>query len=209
MQLPDTEKIYNIELYPLKLGDLLALNLQTNLSKVEMVLYQVMGKSSENTTLEYIQWQSQKFNAGSTSLMETFNLKPECMQVILMQNNTANLRSDRSHLDHYRLILDGEDCTNRDIVVRNRASRPLHNDRMYISFQNMNLQLKHLDGETLIPTSFNNRPLTLGAQDTLILCQPTPLTPAYKQLDVNLYSDGLNLLNVGILYMGNRQELKL
>lgn len=174
--------------------------LSTSIVEVEMVLYSRKVSIKGSQQINYVTVQSQRFNMSGNNHQDTFTLEPECFNVMIMQPNSNNLLSDASSLTNYRLRLDGEDLTNRDVTVEIN-NRQLHNDRLFMTLQNARIPIKTLDSYNPQPERYREAKsdILTHSNNTVYPCNPVPFTERNKMLQVRLQGSGA-LNNDAILF---------
>jgi hypothetical protein len=203
------QSLTEIRCHGVSLGALATpLTVSTTLDKVEMSLYQVMGQKSNVQEVEFIKWESNKFNMSGNSHSDSYMLKPECVNMFLMMPE-ADLRATPSTVSTYRMRLDNEDLTNRDVNIAVN-DRTLHNDRLYMSYNNLRIPFKNLNSLAIRPEDWNatQQAKQSNAENVLVISNPIPISDNYKQLQVDIQATG-NLVSTGILYTANQNVIKL
>jgi hypothetical protein len=106
-------------------------------------------------------------------------LEPNCYNVwTCFPDDLDDLRSNMERITNWRLRLDGEDLTNRDVV----KDGPLDFDRTSMTMLNGGRQLKSLIG--VIPDdNTQSETETFSGPVAKMICNPVPITDLRKQLD--------------------------
>lgn len=119
---------------------------------------------------------------GLTRFRKTYFLEPECYNVWTMfPDDDDDLRSNTERITNWRLRLDGEDLTNRDVV----KGSPLDLDRISMTMLNGGRQLKSLMG-VLVDDNTQSEQNTFSLAEARMICNPVPITPQRKILDFTI-----------------------
>ena len=174
--------------------------LSTSIVEVEMVLYSKNMTTKGSQQIDYITTQSQRFNMYGNDHQDTFELEPNCFNFMIMQPSLSALVSNRNNLTNYRLRLDGEDLTNRDVTV-DKQNRQLQNDRLNMTFQNAGIPLRTLNSTNPQPLRYRTLKTQIlnNSNDIVYPLNPVPLTERNKMLQVRLQGTGA-LNQDGILF---------
>lgn len=158
----------------------------------EIVLRKVGNPGPLPSVFEYETYTVEEFNGNqSTSLSRMFQVENNCKNLYIMFPN--NLYSINRNIDKFRLRVNNEDLTDRDVHVQSatRDNRdPLYYDRIAMSLSSSGLKLKNLlesvpnntakDSSSDIYQDRNNR--------LLLVCNPLQLSDREKLLQVNIDS---------------------
>lgn len=142
--------------------------------------------------LNYFEFSTEEHNAnGVKNFQRQFQIEPESVNVYLARN-TNGLQVDKGDVSKWRLRLDNEDLTNRDVPVNS----PLSRDRVQMCLTNSNRVLKSItergqgseaNADSLI-NSYNK-----ADNDCLMICNTVPQKPQEKLLQVNIDSNTASL----------------
>ena len=119
---------------------------------------------------------------AQTSFRKQYFVEPECYNVwTCFPDDEDDLRSNTSRIKSWRLRLNGEDLTNRDVVKFSN----LDQDRLSMSMLNSGRRLKSLMG-ILPDDSTQSEQDTFSAKECRMISNPVPITAERKQLDFSI-----------------------
>lgn len=173
-----------------------ALTASLNISEVELVLCKTepspdMKNMMSNAVYEYSTFTDEPFSIPAlTEFHKHVQLEPTCQAVVLVRPD-ANMVSATNNLERYRLKLNDDDMTNRDVDVL----KPLYWDRIMAAWTSMGYPLKSLD-----PAN--------GNVNAVFVATPVPLTEGMKFLELNLYGGG-GLTSNARLYKSVKRAYRL
>lgn len=147
----------------------------------EIVLYQ----NTEFPDIDEFEWTTftneEDFASNVINFSRQYHLESNAINLYVMfpkgGNNNSDLKSKNDDVQYYRLRVDNEDVTNRDVYINTLSSisngdnfsDPLHYDLLHRTFLNSGKQLKNLYEEAprqrrekLSQTYQNNKLLVLG-----------------------------------------------
>jgi hypothetical protein len=143
----------------------------------------------DNDALQFTTYTLEQDNAnGSTSFIKTYELEPECKNVFICFGN--NIVSDSAGITDYRLSIDNNDLTDRNVVMGSRE----HKSLIQKFFDNSGRPLRRIK-----ETVFNNTSITDPAHEAgvfEVIAFPVPITEGEKLLQVEINSGGLNALSI-------------
>lgn len=152
--------------------------------------------SASPNQIDYLTFTTEEYNAGDQPFMnKIFEIEPECVNVFLMQNDPehpSNLLSVNTLLTSYRLRIDGNDVTDRDVNINLPTSNPyavdpLHYELLNRTFLNAGFPLKSLESASFSRSDDEQSLRLKKAENQIVLiCCPTPMTANTKKFQVNL-----------------------
>lgn len=132
-------------------------------------------------------------------------LEPECYNVwITFPDDDDDLRSNMENISNWRLRLDGQDLTNRDVV----KDSPLDYDRTSMTMLNGGRQLKSLIS-SLLDDNTQSETETFSGAESKMICNPVPITNDRKQLDINIDAVDETGINKIILFKEVSKTIKM
>jgi len=136
--------------------------------------------------LTYSTISTEEDNGNSlTSFRKTYFLEPNAYNLWCVLPDADNdLQSNLANVTDWRLRLDGEDLTDRNII----KGSPLDDDRVAMTMLNGGRMLKSL--VNAIPKDDTQNKDTWTLAQTKMLCNPIPLTAQRKILDVTINATG-------------------
>lgn len=171
---------------------------------------EVVGAKPEKINeLTYLTWTTQEENAGSQQFFsKAFQIEPTCVNVLTMLVGAQGTPlSNNINVSSYRLRVNQEDVTDRDVVVQKLINNPtysacyfddtLHYSLLYKTFGNASIPLRNY---TMIAMSRDGQENAIHKADDdagggkygvptnrlMIMGCPTPMTPTTKELQVNI-----------------------
>ena len=175
-----------------------------NISEVELVLCKTepspdMKNKMSNSVYEYSTFTDEPFSIPALNeFHKHVQLEPTCQSVLLVRPND-NMVSESNNLERYRLKLNDDDMTNRDVDI----FQPLYWDRIMASWVSMGYDLKSLD----IVNGDNGANPPVPFLSTFV-ASPVPMTEGMKTMEINLYGGGALTSNAR-LYKSVRRAYKL
>jgi len=159
-------------------------NLAFSINKVEIVLKKYINPLPAMPSLTYRTFTTEEVNGfpiGNYSKM--FYLEPECVNLFILFPGIAEnqLVSVEDPALSYRLRVDNEDLTNRDVVV----NTPLYFDRINMTFNNAGKDFK-LKNLRMTNNAVSSRPVDSITNKLMMICTPVPPTQKEKLLQVNI-----------------------
>lgn len=134
--------------------------------------------------LSYTEFSTEEHNCnGVQNFQRMFECEPECMNLYIMKADAV--LSFQGDLSNWRLRSDNVDLTNRKIV----AHSPLALDRVLMTMENSGKKVDNLNerGHATHVLMANSSSYYQQAADNLVLvCNPLPITPRPKQVQVNM-----------------------
>lgn len=110
-------------------------------------------------------------------------LEPECYNLwVCFPDEDNDLGSNMTDITNWRLRLDGEDLTNRDVV----KNSPLDYDRISMTMLNGGRQLKSLIGSIAIDDSQSEIETFSDTSEAKMICNPVPITSVRKLIDFSI-----------------------
>ncbi len=151
----------------------------------EIVLVQLPKASSDIDVIEYSTFSTEETNGNNLeSFQNVYQVEPACDGVVIAFPETGDLISRLAGLTSFRLRLDNEDLTDRDVA----RDSPLYYDRINMTLTNFRMRMKNLyqnNGETS-----GDWEETYGEENLDINSIMSPLVqkaqPFAKQLQVNI-----------------------
>ena len=136
--------------------------------------------------LTYSTISTEEDNGNSlTSFRKTYFLEPNAYNLWCVLPDADNdLQSNLANVTDWRLRLDGEDLTDRNII----KGSPLDDDRVAMTMLNGGRMLKSL--VNAIPKDDTQNKDTWTLAQTKMICNPLSLTPQRKILDVTINATG-------------------
>lgn len=174
-------------------------------TKAEMITFKSDMQYVLQKPFTFRTFSTEQYRAdGVNELRRMFDVEPNCDNMFVMFPDGGDLVSKNSHLDTYRIIVDGDDVNTRDVEfgvnvgVKNRDV--LYFDNLSKALINSNdsngnfRELKNLnelnyclvnDREIVNRASANTQLVMIGT--------PLPLTPRQKLVQLNVKADGNNI----------------
>lgn len=162
-------------------------------TSAELVLHKYNQKPANMPTVQqYRTFTTEQFDAqGSNNFKRIFEVEPEAMNLLVLQNN-REVSSTTPDFKDYRISINNVPTTDRNVLFHG----PLYKDKLVSTMTNMNLPLKNLFEENLI---LNNESIDKRDGDNVltVIGEPLPMTNNLKlvQLEINTTS-GVNKLNL-------------
>ena len=153
-----------------------------NISTASIVLRKLNKSPAGPAKLNYMAISTEQFTGMNQQYFQRmFQLEAQAVNVIIMFDNpSANaIQSNNDNIVSFRLRLDGEDLTDRDVkcAVGNRS--PLYYDRLAMTLLNGNYRLKcGLEKSESLGT--------VPEKNLTLICNPIPLTQSDKLLQLNI-----------------------
>ena len=165
-------------------------NATLDVTRAELVLKKVANPPKPPNQLSYMSWSTEQINGNaSTNFQRMFSIEPSAVNVMLMFPKN-DLFSQNTDLQSYRLRLNNEDLTNRDISVASPRD-PLYYDRLGMSLLNAGYPFSNAYEQNL---NCNANPTDGGATISdyklTLVSNPLPITAGDKLLQVNLTLNG-------------------
>ena len=160
----------------------------------ELVLLKLNKMSSEFDEIEYSTFSTEQDNGNNLkSFQKQYQIEGDADCVVVAFPSADNeLLSINQHIIDYRLRLNNDDLTDRDIELES----PLHYDRINMSMTQMNLKLKNLSENR---GTVKDMDLFTNLQDSEVqqqsIMSPLVQTPNEKLLQVNINTDPANGVN--------------
>lgn len=162
----------------------------------EIVVVALPKTSSDIDVIEYSTYSTEETNGnGLTSFQNQYSVEPACDGVVIAFPDATELISNNKHIKDFRLRLDNEDLTDRNVGVES----PLYYDRINMTMTNFKMKMKNIyqnNGQT-----DDNWGGTYGEEDLDIVSIMSPLVqktqPFDKQLQVNIDAT-LNAPSAGV-----------
>ena len=131
---------------------------------------------------------------GLTRFRKQYFLEPECYNVwTCFPDADDDLRSNTENITKWRLRLDGEDLTNRDV----EKGSPLDYDRTSMTMLNGGRQLKSLIS-VMVGDNTQNEAVVFSLAEAKMICNPVPITPMRKHLDYSIDATGSGVNKITI-----------
>jgi hypothetical protein len=152
----------------------------------EIILVQLPKSSSDIDVIEYSTFSTEETNGNNIeSFQNMYMVEPHADGVVIcFPDLVSDLVSNNKALESYRLRLDNEDLTDRDVFV----NTPLYYDRISMALSNFRMRLKNIYGNN--GSSKNDWQQTYGEEnfDVKVIMAPLPQKdqPFDKMLQVNL-----------------------
>ena len=171
----------------------------------ELVVTQLAPQNvqpDDGKPIQYTTFETEEFTqTGTNSLNRMFECPPNCSNLFIFNSGRAagdtvgNIVSAQQRFTNYRLRVDNEDTSDRDIFLKTSGTDdlcsfpdPLHVQKQIVSLRNSRKPVKNLSDRR----AFNNYNQAYYAgkyvEDTFMIGQVLPLTPNPKQVQVNLSS---------------------
>lgn len=170
----------------------------------ELVLTKVMSPSKSSPSITYSEFSTEEHNAnGVQRFQRQFQLEPEAFNVYIMRNSLAangGIFSRAADVTQWRLRMNNEDLTNRNILIRT----PLAYDRLNMTLANTGDKLHNLNERgrnmAIADDAADNNIVQYqkANQQQLIIANPLYVTPTEKMLQVNITSTTASLRNMCI-----------
>ena len=158
-------------------------NNSITINKVELVAYKNNEVSEGPVDIQFSSFNTQSDAYPQlASLNRQYFLPANCMNVII--SSAKPIYPDATNLSSYRLSLDNEPITNRDVEVKSG----LHYDLLNRTFLNMGRQLRN-NKEKLVKNN-NTEDENAGNLDVRIIACPVPLQARQTQLGLELNGTG-------------------
>jgi hypothetical protein len=158
--------------------------------RAELVLKKVANPPKPPNQLSYMSWSTEQINGNaSTNFQRMFSIEPSAVNVMLMFPKN-DLFSQNTDLQSYRLRLNNEDLTNRDISVVSPRD-PLYYDRLGMSLLNSGYPFSNAYEQNLnCNADSSDGGVTISDYKLTLVSNPLPITSGDKLLQVNLTLDG-------------------
>ncbi len=203
---------------------------QLQIALAECNVAEIVGQKPEKINqMTFTTWSTEEMNAGGQAFFsKAFIVEPECANVLCMLvGSRGSMLSNNILVDSYRIRVNGEDVTDRDVEVQksiaqgdpvanadydeNYFDSTLHYDQLVKTFLNMNYPLKNYTQIAMSRDGQNNIIHIAKAIDEggkygvetnrlLILAAPTPITPTSKEVQININCRGDGVIENVILF---------
>lgn len=184
--------------------DAVLTNAKIEICQAEIVLRRLSNAVKPPSQLNYMTWSTEEYTTDAQlNFQRMFQLEPEAVNVLLMfpdPSNGGDILSNHSHAQSFRMRLNNDDLTDRDIKLYqgngfSAVHDPLHYDRLNMTLQNAGYPLGCLQEQNLDATE---QPNTNANYPLLIVGNPVPQTQNEKLLQFNMISatTGLSRLNL-------------
>jgi hypothetical protein len=174
-------------------------NFEFNCNSGHLILEEVTGASDTPSEIQYTEYVSQyNTTAAVRNFQKQFQIEPECINLLIM--NGGSHLSRKNNVTNWRLRLNNEDLTNRGVTYHS----PLSLDRLGMTFNNSNMPLNNLNELfQTVPTDGSVFPTIqvsyAATNQTLIICNPLPITEGSKMVQLNVNSSGVDITEI-VLY---------
>lgn len=144
--------------------------------------------------------------SSTGNVRRNYDIEPNCNSVFIMPTR-ADLISEAPRLNRYRLRLNNEDLTDRDVIMGNNSTVAANHTKnptclyynslletltnMGLSFKNYNEQQFILPNDSV--ANSDRRFENVRRPGTTVIMANTPITNNYKLLQVNMESDAANI----------------
>lgn len=184
--------------------DAVLTNAKIEIFQAEIVLRRLSNAVKPPSQLNYMTWSTEEYTTDEQlNFQRMFQLEPEAVNVLLMfpdPSNGGDILSNHSHAQSFRMRLNNDDLTDRDIKLYQGSGfsavhDPLHYDRLNMTLQNAGYPLGCLQEQNLDATE---QPNDNANYPILIVGNPVPQTQNEKLLQFNMISatTGLSRLNL-------------
>lgn len=153
----------------------------------EITLQSSSEKVDMSSGLTYTTITTEEDNGNSLTLFrKQYFLEPECYNVwTCFPDDVDDLRSNTERISKWRLRLDGEDLTNRDVL----KGSSLDLDRISMTMLNGGRKLKSL--LQVIPDDNSQSEVsTFSLPEAKMICNPVPITAQRKLIDYSIDASG-------------------
>ena len=150
----------------------------------EIVLKKLAKDKSDFSTIEYSTFSTEQTNGnGLVNFQRQFQVEAEADAVIVAFPDAASdLLSQNDQLVSWRLRLDNDDLTDRDIDTLSA----LHYDRVNMTMSQMRITLRNLRENQMLTDNNLSAAATDEASATTILANPLNQSPQEKLLQLNI-----------------------
>tara|TARA_R110002153_G_scaffold185499_1_gene338593 strand:- start:6232 stop:7773 length:1542 start_codon:yes stop_codon:yes gene_type:complete len=134
--------------------------------------------------LSYTEFSTEEHNCnGVQNFQRMFECEPECMNLYILKADS--ILSFEGDLQSWRLRSDNIDLTNRKV----ESHSPLALDRVQMTMENSGKKVDNLNErahETHIVRADSSEYYKLADKSLVMVCNPLPITPRAKQVQVNM-----------------------
>jgi hypothetical protein len=159
----------------------------------ELVLKRLAKTSSDFDTIEYSTFTTEQDNGnGLTTFQKQYQVEGDSDAVVVVFPDTEDDSQSISDVEQFRLRLNNDDLTDRDVQVQS----PLYYDRINMSMTQMGLRLKRLNQQN---GTANFKELDIALQGEFIqsvIMNPLVQTPSEKLLQVNTQGGAVNAITL-------------
>ena len=160
-------------------------------STLEINLAEVIIKRVGNPvgvdTIMYDTFSTEQTNGNSlTSFQNQYQIEPDATNVLIAFPDGSDLISVNEDIQSFRLRLNNEDMTDREIDV----DSPLYYDRLNMTFGNMGYRLKNLHQNCGASDKDYNDAYDQTEVKTVLIANPLFQTDREKYLQVNIDAQG-------------------
>tara|TARA_R110000803_G_scaffold85714_2_gene152006 strand:+ start:3722 stop:5224 length:1503 start_codon:yes stop_codon:yes gene_type:complete len=164
----------------------------------DIVLRKVSNVPKMSDEITYKEFSTEEHTAGGVqNFQRQFQVEPEAINLYVVKADEQNSVNGANGITSYRLRIDNEDATDRDVVYRS----PLYYDRLNTTFINGNNQVENLNEESreIDATVRTTTEYYRQANKNLVMvCNPMPMTPSEKLVQVNITSGAATLKNINL-----------
>ena len=169
-----------------------------NCDNASLVLYK-LGNPPKVGEITYTEYSTEEHTAGGvTNFQRQFQCEPEAMNLYIFKADEQHSKNEPNGIQNYRLRIDQEDATDRDVVYRS----PLYYDRLNATLNNSKHSVENLDEESREIDVANTRTTQAYYQQAnkslVCVANPLPITPTEKLVQVNIVSAAATLNNVNL-----------
>ena len=160
-------------------------------STIEINLAEIIVKRVGNPvgvdTIMYDTFSTEQTNGNSlTSFQNQYQVEPDATNVLIAFPDGSDLISVNEDINSFRLRINNEDATDREIDV----DSPLYYDRLNMTFGNMGYRLKNLHQNYGASDQDYDDAYDQSEVDTVLIANPLFQTDREKYLQVNIEASG-------------------
>lgn len=162
-----------------------------SIDNAELVLEKNMNPPTEmSDELSYTEFSTEEHNCnGVQNFQRMFECEPECMNLYILKADA--ILSFQGNLQNWRLRSDNVDLTNRKV----ESHSPLALDRVQMTMENSGKKVDNLNERghsTHIVRADSSAYYQQVADNLVMVCNPLPITPRPKQVQVNMTNSQAN-----------------
>lgn len=172
----------------------------------EIVLRKLNAAPAAPSKLNYMAITTEQFTGQPQQYFQRmFQLEPQAVNVYIMFDHpdVNDIQSVQDNIKEFRLRLDNEDLTDRQVLAQlNNSSKfrsPLYYDRIAMTLLNGNYQLKSLveDIQGVVKRNINQ---TLNSRRITMIANPVPVSQSEKMLQLNIETSDENGVGKMVLF---------
>lgn len=175
----------------------------------EIVLRKLNAAPPAPSKLNYMAITTEQFTGQPQQFFQRmFQLEPQAVNVYIMfdQPDIFDIQSRQDNIKEFRLRLDNEDLTDRQVLAQiSSASKyrsPLYYDRIAMTLLNGNYQLKSLveDIQGVVVNHATKLNQTETSERITMIANPVPVSQSEKMLQLNIETSDKNGVGKMVLF---------